>query len=97
MRVAIPDGKLPAAGIARQPLCLRSRFGMQHGKHFVFVGGDGGVALGILGPGSMNISVIIPSLVIVVFHLSRGRSTSSTPSSFVETPFEKDLEEDHDG
>ena len=65
----------------------------------MFVCGNGTVTSAVPGTCAMYVSVIVPSLIIVVFHLSRGQSPTPTLTS---SPFgnasKKEVSEnDHDG
>lgn len=72
------------------------RFRMQLKEHFVLVGGDGCKGILRIG-GSLDVSVVLPSLVIVVFHLSRGQTPLPALSPFGEATRQEGSEKDHYG
>lgn len=61
----------------------------------MLVGWNGRVSIDTPGTRAMDLSVIVPRLVVVVFHLSGGHSPTPLPSSGSETPFKDDPKEEH--
>lgn len=77
--------------------CPMMSLGMQHRKHFVFVGGDGGVGATSTRPTTSDCLLleVVSCLVVVVLHFPRGHSPTPSFPPLGETTFKQDPEKDH--